>query len=62
MNSGWKYVLKQISLVLLVALLSCLCLAIGLMIGYSFMGNGKTPLSILSVDKWESIIGKFTGK
>ncbi len=62
MNSGWKYVLKQISLVLLVALLSYLCLAIGLMIGYSFMGNGKNPLSILSVDKWESIIGKFTGK
>ena len=62
MNSGWKYVLKQISLVLLVALLSCLCLAIGLMSGYSFMGNGKNPLSILSVDKWESIIGKFTGK
>ncbi|MGT2801387.1 DNA-directed RNA polymerase subunit beta [Streptococcus henryi] len=62
MNNGWKYVLKQISLVLVISLLCCLFLAIGLMIGYSFMGNGKNPLSILSPDKWESIIGKFTGK
>ena len=55
MTSGWKYVAKQF------ALLSCLFLAIGLMIGYSVIGEGKNPFAILSLDKWQSIIGKFTG-
>ncbi len=61
MISGWKYVAKQFVLILVIALLSCLFLAIGLMIGYSVIGEGKNPFAILSLDKWQSIIGKFTG-
>ena len=61
MTSGWKYVAKQFVLILVIALFSCLFLAIGLMIGYSVIGEGKNPFAILSLDKWQSIIGKFTG-
>ena len=61
MTSGWKYVAKQFILILVIALLSCLFLASGLMIGYSVIGEGKNPFAILSLDKWQSIIGKFTG-
>ena len=61
MTSGWKYVAKQFVLILVIALLSCLFLAIGLMIGYSVIGECKNPFAILSLDKWQSIIGKFTG-
>ena len=41
MTSGWKYVAKQLGLVLVVALLACLFLAVGLMIGYAVIGDGK---------------------
>lgn len=61
MTSGWKYVVKQFLLILGVALLCCLFLAIGLMVGYGVIGEGKNPFAILSLDKWQSIIGKFTG-
>ncbi|RLV12183.1 DNA-directed RNA polymerase subunit beta, partial [Streptococcus iniae] len=56
MAVGWKYVLRQMGLILLVAVLACLFLAIGLMIGYSFMGDGRDPLSILSIDKWTELL------
>ena len=62
MTSGWKYVVRQIGLVLLVALLACLFLAIGLMVGYGVIGDGKNPFSILSLDKWQSSIAKFIGQ
>ena len=26
------------------------------------IGDGKNPFSILSIDKWQAIIGKFTGQ
>lgn len=61
MTSGWRYVTKQLVLILVIALLCCLFLAIGLMIGYGIIGEGKIPFAILSLDKWQSIIGKFTG-
>ena len=61
MTSGWKYVTKQLVLILVIALLCCLFLAIGLMIGYVIIGEGKNLFAILSLDKWQSIIGKFTG-
>lgn len=61
MTSGWKYVTKQLVLILVIALLCCLFLAIGLMIGYGIIGEGENPFAILSLDKWQSIIGKFTG-
>jgi hypothetical protein len=62
MNSAWKNVRNQLALVVLIALLCLILLAIGLMIGYSFIGEGRNPLSILFWDKWQSIIDKFTGK
>ena len=57
-SSGWKYVLKQIGLIVLVLLF----LAVGLMLGYSVFGDGEHAYSILSLDKWQNIIGKFLGK
>lgn len=62
MSSGWRYVVRQVGLLLLVALLACLFLAIGLMVGYSVTGDGQHASSILSIDKWTDLIHKFTGK
>ncbi|MGT2934868.1 DNA-directed RNA polymerase subunit beta [Streptococcus castoreus] len=62
MTSGLRYVLRQLSLIFAVAFLACLFLAIGLMIGYRFMGDGDNALSILSIDKWTELINKFTGQ
>ncbi|MCK1168742.1 DNA-directed RNA polymerase subunit beta [Streptococcus uberis] len=62
MSSGWRYVVRQVGLLLLVALLACLFLAIGLMVGYSVVGDGQHASSILSIDKWTDLIHKFTGK
>ncbi|MBM7642157.1 DNA-directed RNA polymerase subunit beta [Streptococcus loxodontisalivarius] len=61
MTHGWKYVLRQYLFILLVLLLCLVFLAIGLMIGYSVIGDGGNPLSILSPAKWVSLINKFTG-
>ncbi|MBM7636932.1 DNA-directed RNA polymerase subunit beta [Streptococcus saliviloxodontae] len=57
-----QYVLRQYLFILLVVALSFLCLIIGLMIGYSVIGDGSHPLAILSPAKWVSLINKFTGK
>lgn len=62
MTTGWRYVSKQLLFLLIIALLACVFLAAGLIIGYAVIGGGDNALSILSVDKWQSIIGKFTGK
>lgn len=62
MSSGWRYVRNQIAFILFVALLCLGCLALGLMLGYGFFGEGKDVISILSLDKWQTIIEKFTGK
>lgn len=62
MNDELKYVAKQVGIVLLVIFLGLLVFAIGLVIGYGVIGGGDNPLSILSPDKWQSIINKFTGK
>ncbi|CAM4167659.1 DNA-directed RNA polymerase subunit beta [Streptococcus penaeicida] len=62
MTSGWKYVLKQVGLLIVIALLACAFLAIGLMLGYSVFGDGHHASSILSMDKWTELINKFTGK
>lgn len=51
MSSGWRYVVRQVGLLLLVALLACLFLAIGLIVGYSVIGDGQHASSILSIDK-----------
>lgn len=60
-DTGWKYVLRQLALILLVVLLGLAFLAIGLMIGYGIIGNGESPTAILSLDKWQALWAKFTG-
>ena len=62
MNDELKYVAKQVGIVFLVILLGLLVFAIGLVIGYGVIGGGDNPWSILSPDKWQSFINKFTGK
>lgn len=62
MNSGWKYVKKQLGLIALIALLSIIFFALGLMIGYAGLGEGRNPLAILSPAKWQAILDKFTGR
>ncbi|HGH8978325.1 TPA: DNA-directed RNA polymerase subunit beta [Streptococcus pyogenes] len=62
MTNGLKYVLEQMLLLFIIVALACLFLAIGLMIGYSFMGDGHSPWHILSMDKWAELVNKFTGK
>ena len=57
-----KYVGKQVGIVLLVILLGLIVFGLGLVIGYGVIGGGDNPWSILSPDKWQSIISKFTGK
>lgn len=61
MNTGWRYVVKQFGLLGLVALLCLFFLALGLVIGYGVIGDGKNPFSILSPGTWYDLIGKFTG-
>lgn len=61
MQTGWKYVRNQLLVIVAVILLSVLFLILGLMLGYSVFGQGDNPLSVLSLEKWQSILAKFTG-
>lgn len=60
-DTGWKYVLRQLLLIFFVLILGLAFLALGLMIGYGIIGNGENPTAILSLDKWQALWGKFTG-
>lgn len=62
MDIGWKYVGKQFLLLIIVLILCLIFLGLGLVLGYGFFGDGKHPFSILSPDKWQSVIDKFMGK
>lgn len=62
METGWRYVLKRLGVVLLVALLCLVFLAFGLMLGYGVIGDGGNPTAILSLEKWQELISKFTGR
>ena len=37
-------------------------LALGLMVGYAVLGEGKDPINILKPETWQAIVAKFTGK
>lgn len=58
MNNNLKYVKKQVGIVLAVLLFGLILFAVGLVVGY----GGKDPWPILSLDKWHTIISKFTGR
>ncbi len=64
MNSrdGLGFVGKQLLLVLLLVLLAVLVFAVGLMIGYGVIGDGDNMWAILSPEKWQELVSKFTGK
>lgn len=57
-----RYVGRQVLFVFLILLVALMVFALGLIVGYSVVGDGDNALSILSVDKWQEIISKFTGK
>ncbi|MFH0394999.1 DNA-directed RNA polymerase subunit beta [Streptococcus sp. A34] len=56
------YIKKQLLIVLLVILTMFLLFAVGLMIGYGVIGDGDNIWSVLSPEKWQELINKFTGK
>ncbi|MGT2714949.1 DNA-directed RNA polymerase subunit beta [Streptococcus respiraculi] len=57
-----RFVGNQILLILFVILLALILFAIGLMVGYGVIGDGSNIWAILSPEKWQELIGKFTGK
>lgn len=61
-SQNGKHVGQQLILIFLVLILGLLLFALGLMIGYGVIGDGESMWSILSPDKWQELIGKFTGK
>ena len=62
MKTKLKAIGKQLGIVLLVLTILAIVFALGLVIGYGVIGNGKDPLSILSPDTWKEILQKFSGK
>lgn len=61
-NKGTKYVGQQLLIILLVLILAFVIFALGLMVGYGVIGEGDSMWDILSAEKWQEIISKFTGK
>ena len=53
---------KNLLLVVIILLFAILMFAFGLMVGYGVVGDGDNMFSILSVDKLQEFISKFTGK
>lgn len=61
MTEKFKYVGRQLALVLLVLILAVIVFAVGLMVGYSVIGDSSNPWGILSGQTWSDVIGKLTG-
>lgn len=61
MTDNLKYVGKQLGLVLIIVILAALIFAVGLMIGYSVIGNSSNPWDVLSGKTWSEVISKLTG-
>lgn len=61
-RDGIGFVGKQLLLVVLLALLAVLVFVAGLMIGYGIIGDGDNMWAILSPEKWQELVSKFTGK
>ena len=53
---------KNLLFVVIILLFAILIFAFGLMVGYGVVGDGDHIFSILSVEKWQHFISKFTGK
>ena len=52
---------KNLLFVVIILLFAILIFAFGLMVGYGVVGDGDNMFSILSVEKWQDFISKFTG-
>ncbi|HEL1639688.1 TPA: DNA-directed RNA polymerase subunit beta [Streptococcus suis] len=57
-----RFVGRQLLIVVLVAVLAVIVFSLGLMIGYGVIGDGDSMWDILSLEKWQELISKFTGK
>lgn len=57
-----KYVGKQFLFVFLFLVVALIVFALGLIVGYAVVGDGEKAMAILSFDKWQELIEKFTGK
>lgn len=53
---------KNLLFVVIILLFAILIFVFGLMVGYGVVGDGDNMFSILSVEKWQEFISKFTGK
>ena len=53
---------KNLLFVVIILLFAILIFAFGLMVGYGVVGDCDNMFSILSVEKWQEFISKFTGK
>ena len=53
---------KNLLFVVIILLFAILIFAFLLMVGYGVVGDGDNMFSILSVEKWQDFISKFTGK
>ena len=62
MKQRMLYVLRQYLLLIVVAVLFMVFLALGLVIGYGVIGDGKDAFSILSPAKWQALFDKFKVK
>lgn len=62
LKENLNYVGKNLLLVAIVALLTLLVFAVGLMVGYGVIGDGDNVFAVLSPAKWQDLINKFTGK
>lgn len=61
MQTGWKYVFKRLAVLIVLFVLALIFFAAGLMVGYGVIGDGADMGAILSPDKWQELIRKFTG-
>lgn len=59
MESNWSRFRRQWLYILGFLLLTLLVFAMGLVFGYSVLGEGKQPLDILSPSTWKELMEKF---
>ncbi|MBF8969397.1 MULTISPECIES: DNA-directed RNA polymerase subunit beta [unclassified Streptococcus] len=59
MESNWSRFRKQWLMILGFLLLTLLVFAVGLVFGYSVLGEGKNPLEILYPATWSELLEKF---
>lgn len=59
MESNWSYFRKQWLMILGFLLLTLVLFFLGVLFGYSVLGEGKHPLDILSPATWKELMDKL---